>query len=70
MDTTTAARKLMFHIFGALAQFNERVSAGLTAAAGFKTNGFRTSNKDSFERSISKRRGFRPTHKCFADSRN
>jgi hypothetical protein len=30
----------MFHIFGALAQFNERVNAGLTAAAGLKTNGF------------------------------
>ena len=37
MDTTTAAGELMFHIFGALAQFErslikERVSAGLTAA--------------------------------------
>ena len=37
MDTTTAAGELMFHIFGALAQFErtlikERVSAGLVAA--------------------------------------
>ena len=37
MDTTTASGELLFHVFGALAQFEralakERVSAGLAAA--------------------------------------
>ena len=38
MDTTTASGELLFHVFGALAQYEraltrERVMAGLTAAA-------------------------------------
>ena len=68
MDTTTSGGKLIFHIFGALAEFErnlirERTSAGLKAAKSRgreSTTGFRTTAFSTRERSA---RSFLRPHK-------
>ena len=57
MDTTTSGGKLVFHIFGALAEFEhnlirERTSAGLTAARARGRNGGRPLKLDEKKRGL------------------
>ena len=57
MDTTTSGGKLVFHIFGALAEFEhnlikERTSAGLAAARARGSNGGRPLKLDEKKREL------------------